>query len=134
MCDLGILLCLLALFVMPPAACARESHTPTQAEVLDKIIVQERAEMESLRQYSPLVETYIQMRRPDKYAGVAPRGDKYFLGRALLAKGVELEALAHDTRTKHNSLFGSVTNLFSMEFLPRGFLQMIYLDTDGFDR
>jgi len=131
---LGTLPIVLALIAVPRASCADESDTPKQSEVLDKIITQERAEMESLRQYSPLVETYIQMRRPDKYAGVAPRGDKYFLGRALLAKGVELEALAHDTRTKHNSLFGSVTNLFSMEFLPRGFLQMIYLDTDGFDR
>jgi peptidase M48-like protein len=134
MCALGILLCLLALFVMPPAACAREFHTPTQAEVLDKIIAQERAEMESLRRYSPLVETYIQLRRPDKDAGVAPRGDKYFLGRAVLAKGVELKHLAHDTRTGHNRFFGGVTNFFSMEFLPPGFLQMIYLDMDGFDR
>src|SRR5215469_7922556 len=134
MCALGILLCLLALFVMPPAACARESHTPTRAEVLDKIIAQERAEMESLRRYSPLVETYIQLRRPDKDAGVAPRGDKYFLGRAVLAKGVELKHLAHDTRTGHNRFLGGVTNFFSMEFLPPGFLQMIYLDMDGFDR
>src|SRR5215831_1254904 len=134
MCALGILLCLLTLFVMPPAACARESHTPTQAEVLDKIIAQERAEMESLRRYSPLVETYIQLRRPDKDAGVAPRGDKYFLGRAVLAKGVELKHLAHDTRTGHNRFLGGVTNFFSMEFLPPGFLQMIYLDMDGFDR
>jgi len=105
-----------------------------QGDVLDKIIAQERAEMQSLRQYSPLVETYIQIRRPDKHMGVAPGGDKYFLGRAVLAKGMELEPLAHDTRTKHNRLLGSVTNFFSMEFLPRGFLQMIYLDMNGFDR
>jgi hypothetical protein len=124
----------LTLVAMPRAACGDESSAPTQAEVLDKIIAQERAEMKSLRQYSPLVETYIQLRRPDKQAGLAPRGDKYFLGRAVLAKGVELEPLAHDIRTKHNELLASVANLFSMEFLPRGFLQMIYLDMDGFDR
>ena len=131
---LGILPIVLALMAMPPAACAQESNTSTQAEVLDKIIAQERAEMESLRQYSPLVETYIQIRRPDRHVGVAPGGDKYFLGRAVLAKGIELEPLAHDTGTKHNRLLGSVTNFFSMEFLPRGFLQMIYLDMNGFDR
>ena len=90
--------------------------------------------MESLRQYAPLVETYIQLRRPDQQAGIAPSGDKYFIGRAVLAKGVELESLAHDTRTKHNALVGSFANFFSMEFLPRGFLQMIYLDMNGFDR
>ena len=133
-CALRILPFVLTLIAMPPAARAEESETPTQAEVLDRIIAQERAEMESLRQYSPLVETYIQIRRPDKKVGVAPGGDKYFLGRALLAKGVEWEPLAHDTRTGHNNLLGGVTNFFSMEFLPRGFLQMIYLDMNGFDR
>jgi len=126
----------LALIAMPLARCAQQSNTPPEAgaDVLDKIIAQEQAEMESLRQYSPLVETYIQMRRPDKRVGVAPGGDKYFLGRAVLAKGVGLESLAHDTRSKHKGLFGSLANFFSLEFLPRGFLQMIYIDMNGFDR
>src|SRR5262245_22248084 len=111
---LAILPFVLAFIAMPPAACAKESNLPTQAELLDNIMPQERAEMESLRQYSPLVETYIQIRRPDKHVGVAPSGDKYFLGRAVLAKGVELEPLAHDTRTKHNKLLGGLANFFSM--------------------
>lgn len=131
---LAILTIVLWPILIPPASCAQKSNTPMQAEVLDKIIAQEQAEMESLRQYSPLVETYVQIRRSDKHMGAAPSGDKYFLGRAALAKGVELEPLARDTRTKHNRLFGSVTNFFSLEFLPRGFLQMIYLDANGFDR
>ena len=130
----GTLPIILALIAMPPSGCPQESNTPTAAGVLDKVIAQERAEMESLRQYSPLVETYIQIRRPDKHVGLTPDGDKYFLGRAVLAKGITLEPLAHDTRTKHNRLLGSVTNFLSMEFLPRGFLQMIYLDMNGFDR
>src|SRR5262249_2516694 len=134
MSALGILPFVLALIAMLPTAYAQESNTPAQAEVLDKIIAQERAEMESLRRYSPLVETYIQIRHPDKQVGVAPGGDRYFLGRAVLAKGVELEPLAHDTRTGHNRFFGSLANLFSVEFIPRGFLQMIYLDMNGFDR
>ena len=131
---MGILLIGTALLAIPPAVGAQKPIAPAAGDMLDKIIAQERAEMESLRQYSPLVETYIQIRRPDKQMGVAPGGDKYFLGRAVLAKGIALEPLAHDTRTKHNRLLGSVTNLLSMEFLPRGFLQMIYLDTNGFDR
>ena len=106
----------------------------TQAEVLDKIVAQEQAEMESLRQYSPLIETYIQTRHPDKQVGVAPGGDKYFLGRALLANGVEIIPLAKDTRSKHGMFIGSLANLLSMEFVPKGFLQMVYVDTNGFDR
>src|ERR1700751_5155375 len=90
----GTLPIILALIAMPPSGCPQESNTPTAAGVLDKVIAQERAEMESLRQYSPLVETYIQIRRPDKHVGLTPDGDKYFLGRAELAKGITLEPLA----------------------------------------
>src|SRR5256884_6143125 len=87
----------LAFVAMPGAPCA-----PQSTDMLDKIVAQEQAEIESLRQYSPVVETYIQIRRPDKQVGVAPGGDKYFLGHALLAKGVELIPLAKDTRSKRS--------------------------------
>jgi Peptidase family M48 len=124
----------LAFVAMPGAQCAQQSTNTRPVEVLDKIVAQEQAEIESLRQYSPIIETYIQIRHPDKQVGVAPGGDKYFLGHALLAKGLELIPLAKDTRSKHNKLVGSLTNFFSMEFVPRGFLQMIYVDMNGFDR
>jgi Peptidase family M48 len=124
----------LAFVAMPGAQCAQQSTNTRPVEVLDKIVAQEQAEIKSLRQYSPIIETYIQIRHPDKQVGVAPGGDKYFLGHALLAKGMELIPLAKDTRSKHNKLVGSLTNFFSMEFVPRGFLQMIYVDMNGFDR
>ncbi len=115
-----------------PLPAAGQQQT-TLAQVVDKIVAQEQVEVQSLRQYSPIVETYIQILRPTKEGGAVPNGDKYFLGRAELAKGVELEPLIRGNRTKHN-LFGGLGSIFSMEFLPRGFLQMIYLDTNGFDR
>jgi hypothetical protein len=127
---LKILPMMLALGAIPLAAAPQQQSTVTQ--VVDKIVAQEQAEVQSLRQYSPIVETYIQLLRTDKDQGPVANGDKYFLGRAELAKGVELEPLISGTRTKHNVL--GLGNLFSMEFLPRGFLQMIYLDTNGFDR
>jgi len=122
---------ILALGAMPLPAAPQQQ--PALTEVVDKIVSQEQAEMQSLRQYSPIVETYIQVMHSNKDLGEVPKSDKYFLGRAELAKGVELEPLLKGTRTKH-SLFDSVGSFFSMEFLPRGFLQMIYLDTNGFDR
>src|SRR5215470_16122007 len=131
---LGTLPIVLALIAIPPATCAQQSNAQMQSEVLDKIISQEQAEVESLRQYSPLVETYVQLRRPDKRAGAAPSGAKYFLGRAELAKGIDLEPLAHDTRTGESRFLGIFANLLSMEFLPRGVLQMIFLDTNGDER
>ncbi|MGH9743166.1 MAG: M48 family metalloprotease, partial [Candidatus Acidiferrum sp.] len=148
---LKILPLVLALGAMPLTAAPQQQTSPQQAtqqqvpqqqalqpqpsmnEVVDKIVAQEQVEVQSLRQYSPIVETYIQLLRSDKELGTVPKSDKYFLGRAELANGVELEPLIKGTRVKHN-LFGNVGSLFSMEFLPRGFLQMIYLDTNGFDR
>lgn len=112
---------------------AAPQQQPTLTGIVDKIVAQERAEVQSLRQYSPIVETYIQILRPNKDLGVVPNGDKYFLGRAELAKGVEIEPLISGTRTKHN-MFAGLGSLISMEYLPRGFLQMIYLDINGFDR
>jgi len=67
-----------------------------------------------------------------KRAGAVPNGDPYFLGRAELAKGVQLEPLINGTG-KHKFL-SSIGSFFGAEFLPRGFLQMIYLDQDGFDK
>jgi hypothetical protein len=125
------LLAALALSAMPLATTAQQPAT--LSEVVGKIVMQEQVEMQFLRQYSPLVETYIQFLRPDKQQGTVPEGDKYFLGRAELAKGVELEPLERGTGLKHK-LFGSWRELLSTEFVPRGFLQMIYLDMNGFDR
>jgi hypothetical protein len=128
---LEILLVALALGVLPIAVGAQQPATTS--EVVDKIVSQEQVEAQLLRQYSPLVETYVQNLRRDKELGAVPDGDKYFLGRAELAKGVEVEPLDHDGGMKHK-IFGGWANFFATEFVPRGFLQMIFLDMNGFDR
>jgi len=52
--------------------------------------------------------------------GTVPDGDKYFLGRAELGKGVELEPLERDAGVKRKVLAGWAS-IFSTEFVPRGF-------------
>jgi hypothetical protein len=120
----------LVLSVMPLRA---HAQTPSMDEVVDRIVTQEKAEMQMLRQYSPLVETYIQMLRSDPKLGPVPAGDRYFLGKAQLANGVDLEPFSSDEGGMRRKL-STLGNVFSVEFLPRGFLQMIYLDTNGFDQ
>jgi len=111
------------------------AQEPTVAQVVDKVVAQEQAEIQTLRGYSPLVETYIQLVRPDKDLGAVPDGDRYFLGRAELAKGVELEPLIVGPNGSGKARFlSTLGSFFASEFMPRGFLQMIYIDTDGFDR
>ena len=131
MFSLKFLPLVLAFSVMPPAATAQQPMVLN--EIVDKIAAREHAEMQLLRRYSPLVETYIQYVRADQHFGKVPDGDRYFLGRAVLAKGLELEPLNREGGTKRK-MFRGWGDFFSMEFVPAGFLQMIYLDTNGFDR
>jgi hypothetical protein len=107
----------------------------TMDDVIDRVITNENRSMQSIRQYSPLVETYIQNLRPDKDLGFVPAGDKYFLGRADFSKGVALVSLT-DVNTKGKKILGAIGNFFSFsaEFVPGGFLQMVFLDTNGFDK
>jgi hypothetical protein len=107
----------------------------TMADVIDRVITNENRAIQQIRQYSPLVETYIQNLKPDKDLGYVPGGDKYFLGRADFGKGVALVSLT-DTNTKGRKFFGAIGNFFSFsaEFVPGGFLQMIFIDTNGFDK
>src|SRR5208282_2819084 len=132
-----LVLALCACTVVPAIAAAApaadQPRTPDQ--VIDRVISNEQRLYAQIRNYSPLVETYIQNLKADKDLGQVPAGDKYFLGRANFAKGVSLVPL-NDTQTKGKKVFGSIGNFFSfaMQFLPDGFLQMIFIDTNGFDR
>jgi len=107
----------------------------TMEDVVDRVITNENRASQQIRQYSPLVETYIQNLKPDKELGYVPAGDKYFLGRADFTKGVSLVSLT-DTNGKGKKIFGSIGNFFSfaLQFVPDGFLQMIFIDTNGFDK
>jgi hypothetical protein len=131
MSSLEVLRVVLALSALPLVATGQQPATPN--EIVDKVVMQEQSEIQLLRQYSPVLETYIQYFRLDKQSGAVPDGDKYFLGRAKLAKGVELEPLEYDRGLK-KKLSEDWREFLSTSFVPGGFLQMIYLDTSGFDR
>jgi hypothetical protein len=107
----------------------------TMEQVTDRVVKAEQQMNSDVRKYSPLVETYIQNLRPDTELGYVPAGDKYFLGKADFGKGVNLVSLS-DTDGKGKKVLGGVGNFFSfaMQYLPDGFLQMIFIDTNGFDK
>src|SRR5258707_4015225 len=118
------------------AATPRPADQPrTMEEVVDRVIVNENHLNQEIRKFSPLVETYIQNLKPDKQLGFITAGDKSFLGRADFSKGVNLVSLS-DADTKGKKIFSGIGNFFSfaMQYLPDGFLQMIFIDTNGFDK
>jgi hypothetical protein len=104
------------------AASQPDQQPRTMEDVVDRVITNENRAVQQIRQYSPLVETYIQNLKPDKDLGYTPAGDKYFLGRADFSKGVSLVSLT-DTNSKGKKIFGSIGNFFSfaLQFMPDGF-------------
>jgi Peptidase family M48 len=130
---LALCACTVVPAIAAPAPPADQPRTPDQ--VIDRVVSNEQRLLAEMRNYSPLVETYIQNLKADKDLGQIPAGDKYFLGRANFQKGVNLVPL-NETQGKGKKVFGSIGNFFSfaMQFLPDGFLQMIFIDTNGFDK
>jgi hypothetical protein len=132
----SLVLILSGLGAIAAAAAPKPADQPrTMEDVIDRVVTNENRATQQIKQYSPLVETYIQNLKPDKELGYVPAGDKYFLGRADFTKGVALVSLT-DTNTKGKKIFGSIGNFFSfaMQYIPDGFLQMIFIDTNGFDK
>src|SRR5947207_1111685 len=126
----------ISLGTIAAAAAPKPADQPrTMEEVVDRIVVNENHLNQEIRKFSPLVETYIQNLRPDRELGFVPAGDKYFLGRADFSRGVNLVSLT-DVDTKGKKFFSGIGNFFSfaMQYLPDGFLQMIFIDTNGFDK
>ncbi len=125
-------------FLAAPLVAPAQSLAPVGAldQVISKVSSRERQEMDMIRQHSPLVETYIQKVRITESDGSwVPDGDHYFIGRAEFAKGLDLQPLPKPGDDSLHRVLASLTHLFDFgtEFLPQGFLQMIYLDNDGLD-
>jgi hypothetical protein len=114
---------------------ATAQQPATESQVVDRIVTREHEEMRLIRQYSPLVETYVQNFREEKHLGAVPDGDKYLLGRADFSRGIEVVSL-NDTQSKNKNLFGSMGNFFAFgkQYVPAGFLQMVFIDPDGFNQ
>ena len=126
----------LALFcALSVGARGQQPSSPAVQQTVAKIVSRENEEMKVIRQYSPVVETYIQRAKTTEGGAWSPDGDHYFIGRAAFAKSLEVESL--DPR--RDSLLGrfasKVNKVFEFEtaFVPKGFLQMIYVDEDGLD-
>jgi hypothetical protein len=122
------------------AGWAAQGQQPSLDQAIDRIIQRENQEAQMLRQYTPVIETYVQDMRPDTNSGVAPVTDHYFLGKAILSEGtVQQSSEPKKDRKwllKRNSevKLGGLSGVFPKESVLDGFLQMIYVDPKGFDR
>lgn len=108
----------------------------TVDQAIDHVIAREHDEIVTIRRFSPIIETYIQDMKSDKEMGAVPVRDHYFLGQADLAKGVVDHSMLNPRKGRLDALnpLAHMSGLFSSSYVPEGFLQMIYIDTNGFDR
>lgn len=122
----------------PSGSPAASSSAPvtTVNQAIDRIVAREHDEISTIRRYTPIVETYIQDMRVDKDLGSVPDRDHYFLGQANLSRGVVDTSMLNKKHAKLDMLnpISHVAGLFETSYVPAGFLQMVYLDTNGFDR
>ncbi len=105
----------------------------TTDQVVDRIVQQEEAFMDSLRDYSPLAETYIQEMRADKELGLVPTDDHYFLAKTEFSQGIRDRVFIGAGQGAKRGRRFFFTSPVGMKYVDAGFLQGIILDTRGFD-
>ena len=122
--------CLLILsFVLLLGISLAEKPQFNSDQVVDRIVANERALSDTIRNYSPMVETYLQRMQPDPMLGFVPAEDRYFLGRVQFQQTKEEFFL--DKRLVER-MAGAFSKLYSLS--PVGFSNMIFVDRNGFDR
>jgi hypothetical protein len=102
---------------------------PNPEQSVERIVANERALSATMREYSPMVETYLQRLQPDENLGYVPAEDHYFLGRVQFEQTKEEFYL--DKRLVEK-MAGSFSKLYSLS--PVGFSSMIFVDRAGLDR
>jgi hypothetical protein len=122
--------------------------TAGQTALIDKAIAREKEVVKTVKDRSPLVETYIQNMRPDRALGQVPESDQHFLGRVEFSKIIGDNAFEVNKATskgeakdgklgflKHSTSF--LTGLgggMKLTFHEAGFVQMLLVDSNSFDR
>jgi hypothetical protein len=114
--------------------------TAAQNALIDKAIVREKEVVKALKERSPLVETYLQNMRPDKNLIQVPESDQHFLGRVDFDKVIDDDTFKAGGNQKKgmfkqtSSFLSSLSGILRLTFHQEGFVQMILMDSNGFDR
>ncbi|HXZ79053.1 MAG TPA: M48 family metalloprotease [Terriglobales bacterium] len=105
-------------------------------QIILRITQRENELATNLRQFSPLVETYIQILEPDAELGYVPKDDRYFLGKLNLKDKVEEASYdEQQPKGKMKNALSSMSGLFSLfgtKLDRRGFLYTALVDDGGF--
>jgi hypothetical protein len=102
-------------------------------DFVDSAIRQERRMTDLLRNFKPVVETYIQEEKPDSKLGTSPKGDDYFLSRLdLNGDAATAQAFSDEQHTREKG--DKKAPRKTPAFAAGGFAQALFPDLDHFDR
>lgn len=121
---------LLALLMATPTNAQERSSTD---QLADRIAEREKQEIEIIRRYNPIIETYIQEMKPNPELGSVPMTDHYYLGVADFSKRV-LDHSLLDQDKRFGKIQKSLHDFWIASFDPNGFLQMVFIDPDSLDK
>jgi hypothetical protein len=127
--------------IVPAMATAQTSGSiisgvATVNQAVDQIIAREHREIELIQHYRPIIETYVQDIEPDLETGIKPVKDHYFLSQVELSKGVADSSVIENKGKTGLARFNPFSHPESSSNanVPKSFLQMVYVDVNGFDR
>ena len=116
---------------LPPVVHARNSVTFDA--FVDSAIRQERRLIDLVRNFKPIVETYIQEEESDADPGSPPKNDDYFLSRLDLTGNTPATiAFADPARRKEG--WGKMFHKIAQPFAAVSFAQALFPDLNHFDR
>jgi hypothetical protein len=121
--------------------------SPAQNALIDRAIVREKTIIKTVKERAPLVEDYIQNMKPDPVLGQVPESDQHFLGRVEFKNVIGDNSYAVNKETSQGttggkfgffknsmSYLGGLGSSLHLNFHEAGFVQMLLMDSNGFDR
>src|ERR1017187_5955804 len=120
--------------------------TPAQNALIDKAFAREKEVIKVVKERAPLVETYIQNMKPDPLLLQVPVSDEHHLARVDFGKVINDDAYKDykgnfEAKKSKLSFFkdsfsalGGISSSLRLPFHESGFVQMVLMDSNGFDR
>jgi hypothetical protein len=123
------------------------SRKPTAAQnaLIDRSIAREKVVIQTVKERAPLVETYIQNMKPDPVMNQVPESDQHFLGRVDFKKVIGNDNFSTNKDTAQGtsklgffkqsmSFMGGLGGSLRLTYNQAGFVQMMLMDSNDFDR
>ena len=102
-------------------------------DFVDSAILQEHRMIDLLRNFKPIIETYIQEEQPDPALVTSPKDDDYFLSRLdLSGNSLSTSAFVDEEHLKQE--WKKKLLQYENPFSAAGFAQALFPDLDHFDR